>query len=567
MAIFGFKGFGRRGNTGTSAPAPSAAPTPHIFVPGIGWQAVGDSGMVTNAPMAKRNPGALGLIRRFIGRWLRMQDIPDPGQTSEAGSAGAASPSTYQQSLYTLRYERRAVITDCRLMYHEDSRCFKAVNKYAREATRGGVNITFSDSALDAAGEATRKQAQEIVDDITAIVNPRLKSWAAMTLVEGELFVQCVIDNRRVVSAKRMPAVSIERLSDDTDEFQNPGQAFEQIDVQTDQHIAYFSLGLMYHLRWNHIDGERYGWPEIATGRRQRRNLDLLEESQKIRRMTRASKRTLWKIGSAEATVTQAQINEFRETNGMVAGKVEPLDPMNIPLNYFGNHLVTTESIGGDEAMSDIADIEYAQNNYANAALPTPAAIYGLESKNVNRDVLEDQRSEWLKETATMSDELAKVVRWLVETALLLAGRLPETLPFEVSFSESSLETASEIAERVIKLRGNTIGTGATAEPDPLISKKTALRILAKTKAFDDVEQELADIDAEIAERRDQKRQQAEKDSDLFKRIGPGGGTSAPPNPNPRFQNAQELGPLAARNGVGSNRYRNGGKDLANAGQ
>lgn len=463
--------------------------------------------------LSAKSPGVRGVIRRVLNKFLANHTIPDPKRSTELGSAASASPSTYEQSLVALRYERRAIIQDCRLMVLDDPRARRATQKFAREAVRKGVTITFGRAALEKAGKRNATIARETAARIKRIVDPKAHSWAWMQIVEGDLFVQAVIQDGEVATAKRMPAAGMERLSDDTDEFPDPYRAFSQVDISNDADITYFPLGLMWHGRWSHIDGERYGTPEIVAGRRMRRLLELEEAAQAVRRFTRAPRRTLWNVGDKDKPGTEDDVKKFREENGFVEGKREIFDPANVALDFFGNGRVTSTPVGGDEGVGDIGDILHLQNVYASTSLPTPPALYNLDGDSVNRDVLEDQRAEFLKETATLTDLMKEAVCWLVDLDLLLHGVAPETLPYTVHFSESSLESASEVVDRVIKLRGNEYGSGPTAQPDPLISKRRAMQQIADHVDIQDVDEELEDLDIEMAEREKQTRAKTETDA------------------------------------------------------
>jgi hypothetical protein len=490
-----------------------------------------DAGMTSAyRPSQHTKPGLAGFFSKIGQVFSRAFFRPDPRNTSEQGASGTVSPSSTAFQLYSLRYERRAIITDCNEMYRNDPRCQRSINKFAREAIRSGCTINVNKpetKTAKATGDATSKSltgkyqtAKEIADRIQAIVNPKLDSWAKMALVEGELFIQAVAFNDEIVNAKRMPAASMERLTDDADEFINVAQAFEQVDTMTEESVAKFPLALLYHARWNHVDGERYGMPEIASGRRIRRLLELQEEAQVRRRIARAPIARLWTIGDKDgkSSVDETQIKNFKAENGFVEGQRDSLDPQEIGRDYFGNGFVDAKVLEGDAHVHEVADMRYMQNIYASSALPTPPALYNLDAEAINRDVLEDQRAEFLKETKALTELMEGIVQWLFDLGLLLAGILPESIDATITFSESSIETPGDILDRAIKARQVTIGAGKNAKPDPLISRRTAVQFIAQLFNIDDIDTAMADLEAEDSER---ETEEDEEDEETTPKVPP----------------------------------------------
>jgi hypothetical protein len=464
----------------------------------------GDSGMVTAyrpADYVKENQW--GLIARITETWKRISGYTPSSLTTEQGSAGSASPATYQLTLYQQRYDRRAVIAECRQMFIDDARCRRSVQMFAGEAVRGGVNITVTTGGRGTTGQRARI-AQEEARNIKKMVDPILASWATMLCIEGDLFVQGALilsgPNPRLVKAKKMPTAAMERLTDDADEFIDPMAAFAQVDVATNAEVATFPLALMYHARWDYIDGERYGEPAIVAGRRKRRLLELQEEAQAVRRMSRAPKRNLFQIGNKDNPMDEKAIIAFRERNGFVEGKKEIFDPANVAMDYFGNGLTSVQNIDSDSGVSDIADLQYAQNVLVSTAYPTPGVLFNLDAATVGQDVIDGVRGEWLKSTVALSDKMVEVVRFLYELALLVRGVHPDTVDYTIHFSESSMETPSDLVDRVLKLRRNIIGLGPTAQPDPLISKRLAIQHLSDIMDIDDVDAMINEINTELAE-------------------------------------------------------------------
>lgn len=461
--------------------------------------AMADAGMVSYyRPAQHTKTGRMGrAIARVSQAWNRVFHRLDPAKTTEQGAASFASPSIGALSLYQLRYERRDMIADCRQMVLDDPRARRATLMFAREAVRKGCTIVVDKKASRGTSGRRYNAAEESAKRIQKIVNGKLFSFAWMQIVEGDLFAQAVVSGDEVVDIKRMPAAGMERNSDDTDAVIDPYAAFSQVDVQTNQEVATFPLALMWQGRWNHIDGERYGEPEIIAGRRLRRLLELSEDASVTALMTRAVKQNVWLIGEKD-NPDPAAVETFKEQNGFNEGRREIYDPNEIATDVFSTANLDVKTTEGQISGEMKELLRYHQGTYL-SSLPTFKAIMGVDAEAINRDVLEKQYEAWLKETVTLTDLMSECVAWLFSLDLLLHGILPETVSFTVHFSESNAETPSERVARVINLRQATIGAGRNAQPDPLLSKKRALQMLAEDTDVEDLDAEEAQIEKEMA--------------------------------------------------------------------
>ena len=462
-------------------------------------RAVMDSGMVSNFTKSQHQKPQFNSFYKSIQQKFTAAFSKHSTNTSEQGSSQFASPSIAQMSLWNLRYERRAVIKDTNLMFFDDPRIRKAVIKYAREAVRDGCTIVVSGRARGSAGSRFNK-AVDISMHIQQLVNPLLESWACMSLVDGELFVQACVsdDGKEIVTAKRMPTASMERNTDDTDSFTDPLNAFSQVDTLTNATVANFPLALMHHMRWNLVDGDRYGTSDLIAVRRAYRLNEMMMEAQIRRRMARASQKILWSIGTKENMGQPQDIENFKEMNGFNEGRREALNPMEVSRDFFSNGGTDAKAIEGDQTVHFIDDIDFQQNIML-AGLCTPGPLFNLASTGINRDILADMRAEWLKDTKAMSAKLTEVIAWLFELALLLAGIDPRFVQYSIQFSESSIETPSEIVDRTLKAYNNGYGQGLSFVWMPLITKEQAIQNLAPLLGVADVKSMIAQVDAERA--------------------------------------------------------------------
>lgn len=457
----------------------------------------GDSGMVSNfQPSRKQKPEYDG----FFGRIQRVYDgifRKHSANTSEQGSSSFSAPSVASLTLSNLRYERRAILTDTNIMYRDDPRVRKSINKYVREAVRDGCVIVVANRGRGITGSRYIK-AQQLALHTQKIVNPLVESWGCMTLVEGELFVQaCISDDQKdIIAAKRMPCASMERNSDDTDSFPDPAHAFSQVDTLTNGEVATFPLALMNHMRWDHVDGERYGTSDLIAVRRYYRLIEMMSEAQMRRRMARASQMKVWGIGTPENPGQQSDVDKFKETNGFNEGRREALNPMEVSRDVFHNGPVIAQVLEGDQTVHEVGDLEFFQNVFI-CALPTPGPLFNMASTGINRDILSDMRAEWLKDTKALTKKLTETVAWLFELALMLQGIDPRFIEYSVQFSESSIETPTEILNRSLQAYNNGYGLGPSFVWNPIITKEQVLQNCADILGVANVPAMLAAADAE----------------------------------------------------------------------
>ena len=470
----------------------------HTYLPRM--RGLGDSYGQYEAfkPARYEKPEQRGFFSSVTRLWQRFTRRPNPDETSQQGAPGSASPSLYKMTLLQERYERREMMQELWGMVLDETRTRRATIKYAREATRDGCRITINDEKNEGVSDEVLSVAKESAERISAIVNKKAFGWAWAFHVEGDLFLQAIVHQKRVIDAKRMPASSMERITDDADEFIDPLAAFAQLDVLTSETIATFPLWMIHHERWCWVDGERYGQSELLACRRLRRLVELQEEAQAVRRMTRATKRTHWKIGVEGDNTDPGAIDKFKAINGFIEGKREIFDPNEIARDYFGDGNTKMESEAADTGVSDVEDLRYIQDVYTNTGLPTPAVIYNLDSQSVNRDVTEDVRTEWNKDTKELSNALANAVNYLFELDLLLQGIPIGMISYETQWSESSVERPGDIVDYVTKLRANAT---ADYKPDPLVSRRTAITKVAHILGIKDVDAEINALDEEQKER------------------------------------------------------------------
>ena len=452
-----------------------------LAVPGRYYGIASDSGQVSAfRPAIYQKPqGPIGRIHRA---WSAFVGKPEPMRTTEQGASSAASPVTFYLSLWTQLFGRRTRIEDTRALYLSDPRVFRSVNMYVDEALRGGPTIRVQ-------GKKNRdKKAREIAKKAEKIYNATLvQEWGKGLVVEGDLFIQHVVDPHRkeLVSAVAMPGVGMQRLVNDADQFVNEDHAFEQIDSMTFEHVAYFSNSLMTHSRWSKINGDQYGTSELCTARRLIRAIELVEQALTISRMVRAPLRRLHNVGTETNTGSAQELINYKADNGFFSGKNEAYNPQSVMIDYYANGNVKIDTLLGDPHQAQIDDIRYMANVLM-CALPTPGPFFGFGIEEAKRDVLEDMKALWVRSHEKIQQYMDEPVRHGFELQLTLAGIDPSTIEYNIQWARPSLDTTAE-----------TVDWLTVARSEGGLSQKTYVQEIAKIIGTSDIEQELADIEAE----------------------------------------------------------------------
>ena len=454
-----------------------------------------DAGMVTNfQPAVRQKPTEeLNSIQKLFNRMIGY--VP-PAQTTQQGSA-ASSPAVAQFLLYSLRYERWQVIGDCNNIYADDGRVHQSIDMFVEEAVRKGVIITVVDKG-DAATRKLNQKAQRVIDGVSALFPTSfLEACGKATNVEGELFWHISTYGDKVINVERRPASAMERNTDDADEFVDVNRAFSQVDTTTNTEVATYPLWQIWHGRWNYMDGDRYGTSSLACVRRLYRLLEMAEDAQLRRRLVRAPQRKHWRVGTPENPGTRKDVDALRNEIGGVEGNLSQYDPVNTAIDYFSTNQVECQVLNGDGTVHEIEDLKYFENVFS-SALPTPGAIYNLASSDVNRDVLEDQRAQWLNRTRKLNDFFTSGIRYVIDIALMLAGIDPSTITYSVHWSESNTETSKDRTERVLLLLNNGIVINGNFIAKPLLSHRKAMSIIADDYDITDIDAELAAINIDL---------------------------------------------------------------------
>jgi len=468
--------------------------------------AITDSGAITAYRPAQHSkpPGMLKRINRVVesmrGRVLQ------PDVTTQQGSA-AASPTTYYQTLWPQRFEKAQYIEDCYDQWFNDPACRKACNMFVMEAVRGGVRILVQGQ------DSMSRDAQDIADSYVKLWPTAggpldgisLQGGGLCAMIAGEFWPQAAIagnplrQDGYIDHFLNLPAVGMERKTDDADQFIDMANAYGQVDTQTWQDIATFPFWSVFNARWNWMPGSKNGNPEILSVRRLRRLLELMEAAKVTQVQVRAPMRYLWTFGDKDNTASRSELMDLMALNGFVEGKREIFDPTEVARDFFSNGIGKVEAVQGDSGIGECDHLKYFLDRVA-VGWPTPRALMNLGAENINRDVLKDMTRQWLKQTQTLNEFLDLPILHFFEIQLALQGIDYKTLKYDTVWTTSSAEDPLDQVQTLTLL----YDAGA-------MSEKTFVSKCQQFTGVTDIDAEIAEIhkDAELATKQELAKQQA----------------------------------------------------------
>ena len=369
---------------------------------------------------------------------------PQSEKPNTAPRGYTQNPETHQlDALYRRMYvsqERAAAVREIRLLDRTDGRVKKLHKRMAGDITRGGLQLDNKSN-----NRQLGKWWKEFVR-ATQLKSPaKLRSDARGMLVEGNLAMQWVLDptSTGVVRAVRMPSDTLAPQVDAHGQWKDPADAWHQIDdMRVNRIAARFPLWQLSVARLdpdNYDDMGSMGRPMLDALRRTFRQLDMTEQDQVIRRRYRAPLRHAHLMGNMEKTDFDEYVQRVE------ANKAE------MTTDYFLRGNGRVESLQGDSNLDQIGDITHLLKT-AFAGTDADAGLMGYTS-DLNRDVLEDVKRFYFEAIDDAQELVAEVYRAGFELHLLLQGRDPDRWDWDVKFADRRTETASQAADRGLKLQ------------------------------------------------------------------------------------------------------------------
>ena len=211
------------------------------------------------------------------------------------------------------------------------------------------------------------------------------------------------------------------------------------------------------HARWDHDEGSRYGVPFLNSSRGSLKKIAEGALDMAIRRKTRAGMKYVHSLEDA----TEAELEAYKKRNQKALS-----NPFAAIADFFSNKKVTISAIQGDAKLSETKDVDFHVDRFF-AGMPVPKAILGFE-QSINRDVLEKQEVQYLRELDNACSWITKFIREVIDLQLLLKGILPESVDYSLNWADrwgdQKMENLSKITDVIVKLQA----TGLLDEEDLL---------------------------------------------------------------------------------------------------
>ena len=366
----------------------------------------------------------------------------------------------------------------------------------------GAVAAGFNAQIVDAPTKPAIKKAQDVIDKIKKLCKLELflPAIAFQMATFGDVFIQISLDpkGKEIDGIRVMPVASMERLTDDKEEWINPKQAFLQRDAIDLQLVDYFGIGQIIHGRHLHIPGQRYGRSRIFSTRGIAKDAIDAIRSLLPRRLANQPFRWYKLADSNDEPLTETQWSEFHQnTSRRIA--VEQGRGLS-PYDDVYTNLVDLKILGGDPNLGTMTDIEMLIDASL-SSIGVSRQILGWGT-NVNRDVLDEQRDQLYAQQQQFAKEITEqILIPLFETGLLLADIDPDSVKIQTEYHQQF--TDRQMETRMNNARKDFIAGG--------ISRRTYVKTISAYYLINDVDDEIKEIKKDREEAITEKELQSAK--------------------------------------------------------
>lgn len=357
-----------------------------------------------------------------------------------------------------------------------------AIDKYCN----GAVGAGFTATVTKGPDLNTINRAQYILDRLKrrTSLESLLPRIARTAITYGDSFVQVVLrkNENQISSLIEMPVDTMERLTDDCDQFIEENRAFLQRDANSDELITYLAAGQIIHIRNKFVPGQRYGKSLLFAARGFAKDTIDALRSLLPRRLANQPFRVFNLQGFDGQPLSDRQFQEFKEKmDRKVAVEQGIYDPAFA--DVFVNR-VDVSVMGGDNNTSALDDILMLVDSSL-SPMGVSRQLLGWGT-TVNRDVLDEQREELYESESQFANQviLNQFLLPLYDIALTLAGIDPDKIEVSVEFAQSLTE--SQRQKKLENARADYAAGG--------ISQKTYVRIVGPYYGVKDFDQELRSI-------------------------------------------------------------------------
>jgi hypothetical protein len=424
----------------------------------------------------------------IIGREANIRPTEYTDITSFSGTRKSSPSHDKLNRQYHEPALRRALIYQIQELVADHPILDAAIDKYCNGAVGAGFTAVVTKGPdLD-----TINRAQYIIDRLKrrTFLEALLPRVARTALTFGDSFVQPVLRSgeSQISSLIEMPVDTMERLTDDCDQFIEEHRAFMQRDANSNELLSYFNAGQIIHIRNKFIPGQRYGKSSLFAARGAAKDTIDALRSLLPRRLANQPFRVFNLQGFDGQPLSDRQFQEFKEKmDRKVAVEQGIYDPAFA--DVFVNR-VDVQVMGGDANVSSLDDILMLVDSSL-SPMGVSRQLLGWGT-TVNRDVLDEQREELYESESQFAVQviLNQFLMPLYDMALILAGIDPDKIEISVEFAQSLTETQRQKKLENARLDYTTGG----------ISQETYVRIVGPYYGVKDFERELKTIQEKTTE-------------------------------------------------------------------
>lgn len=446
----------------------------------------------------------MGIINTILQYFSNSKQEQKQVETQAASYAD--SPTTYEYDVFKLNTDRISMIEEVNRLCSEngDIRFQRANQMIAADATKGGFSIIVQGSERDKLRQrqlgknfsrvsASANKAQAVIDEflLRTKLNRLCTEHAAALLRDGDLFLNVIVDLKDglIMQVRRAPILSIKKNINEYGEFYDVQRAFSQFDILNlaalqqlkppESSRKDFAVYQMNHIRWLPDETKIYGTSQYAVARKAYRMLAEMEKATAYRRMFRSVSKLAHKMPQD----TRAKdIEEYKRQNALVDAQGQPTKNAHLLKDFIGNVEVT--ALHDEANLDQIADVELMENLLWVNLLVPKAIITG--GQNINRDILKVQYPKYVESLEDITDRLEygdsqmySGYRDIIDLQLMLAGINPQSVQYDMVWSQKTNETPLERMERVQQALGKNGG-------QQLITVEKAVQLIANDFDIED---------------------------------------------------------------------------------
>lgn len=424
------------------------------------------------------------IIKQVRDRYNAVPDAdknPAPTNKTSAGEArpaepedlyslfpGASSTRAYYEWISKVLEMKKYRAADMELydrMDGETPEIAAALDIYADNATQVGVTRADASRGDDdivrvvTADEGLSEFLSNRFDDLK--IDQRAWGLARDLVKMGEVFQENVV--RQDLTVDRLKQLPANRMIRNEDEYGvlDRKKAFIQVDDAFTNAVAMFEPWEVTHFRLQRRNEDRYGTSQLYSIRRVFKQLQMIEDSMVLARMTRANTRYVFKIdtGNMPPNIASEHVKKFRDQHKKRRlmtenGLRQDANPLNTEEDIFlgigKGSQAGVEQLYGDLNIGNLTDVFYFQDKML-GGIKIPKSYIGIERDINAKATLSQQDIQFARSVRRLQLAMRIGFNELAELMLLLEGDraklTEESRNARFSIALPAMQTVDEMRE------------------------------------------------------------------------------------------------------------------------